>query len=104
MKFGLNNKKLISSFQTFIYLFAPICTNIRESDFNQNIRLENGKQIWQALWEYRHPDAEGFIAPVSCFKLLIIFFVDISREKSFHLIFFFNKFHRKNIAKNFRNR
>ena len=52
-------------FQTFIYLFAPICNTIRESDFSQNIRLENGKQIWQALWEYRHPDAEGFIAPVS---------------------------------------
>ena len=52
-------------FQTFIYLFAPICTNIRESDFANNFRLENGKQIWHALWEYRHPDAEGFIAPVS---------------------------------------
>ena len=52
-------------FYTFIYLFAPICNTIRESDFSQNIRLENGKQIWQALWEYRHPDAEGFIAPVS---------------------------------------
>lgn len=54
----------LSAITTFIYLFAPICTNIRESDFNQNFRLENGKQIWQALWEFRHPDAEGFIAPV----------------------------------------
>jgi hypothetical protein len=55
----------LSAITTFIYLFAPICNTIRESDFSQNIRLENGKQIWQALWEYRHPDAEGFIEPVS---------------------------------------
>ena len=59
------NTVSIYLFQTFVYLFAPICANIRESDFNQNFRLENGKQIWQAMWEYRHPDAEGFIAPVS---------------------------------------
>ena len=44
---------------------APICSNIRESDFMQNLRLENGKQIWEALWENRHPDAECFITPVS---------------------------------------
>ena len=69
-------------FQTFIYLFAPICTNIRESDFATNFRLENGKQIWQALWEYRHPDAEGFIAPVSCFNIFQFFLF-----LEFHVIF-----------------
>ena len=53
-----------SHFQTFIYLFAPICSNIRESDFTQNMRLESGKQIWEALWQNRHPDAECFITPV----------------------------------------
>ena len=62
-------------FQTFIYLFAPICTNIRESDFANNFRLENGKQIWHALWEYRHPDAEGFIAPVSFPYITIHYFL-----------------------------
>lgn len=30
-----------------------------------NFRLENGKKIWQALWEYRHPDADCFTAQVS---------------------------------------
>ena len=67
--------------QTFVYLFAPICHNIRETDFdqviitsemrvtlfkffNKNMRLQNGKKIWSALWEYRHPDLECFTAQV----------------------------------------
>ena len=56
----------LSSFflQSFVYLFAPICTHIRESDFMQNSRLDNGKKIWKALWEYRHPDVECFTAQV----------------------------------------
>jgi hypothetical protein len=29
-----------SVLQTFVYLFAPICRNIKESDFNQNLRLQ----------------------------------------------------------------
>ena len=50
--------------QTFVYLFAPICGHIRESDFMQNARLENGRRVWQALWEFRHPDIECFTAQV----------------------------------------
>lgn len=46
-------------FQLFVYLFAPICHNLKESDF-QNFRLENGLKIWQAMWEFRHPDAICF--------------------------------------------
>ena len=53
------------SLQTFVYLFAPICGHIRESDFMQNTRLENGRRVWQALWEFRHPDIECFTAQVS---------------------------------------
>ena len=47
-----------------MYLFAPICGHIRESDFMQNARLENGRRVWQALWEFRHPDIECFTAQV----------------------------------------
>lgn len=42
-----------------MYLFAPICHNLKESDF-QNFRLENGLKIWQAMWEFRHPEAPCF--------------------------------------------
>ena len=59
-------------FQTFVYLFAPICTNVRESDFMQNFRLESGKKLWQALWEFRHPDTECFTSPVSTFKCIYL--------------------------------
>lgn len=48
-------------FQLFIYLFAPICHQLKESDL-QTFRLENGLKIWQALWEYRHPDTLCFTA------------------------------------------
>ena len=50
--------------QTFVYLFAPICQNIRETDFDQNMRLINGRKIWAAMWEYRHPDVDTFTAQV----------------------------------------
>ena len=52
-------------FQTFVFLLAPICTNIRDSDFEQNLRLQNGRKIWQAMWEYSHPDIACFKVPVS---------------------------------------
>ncbi|KAK9704319.1 UNC80 N-terminal [Popillia japonica] len=43
----------------FVYLFAPLCQNLKESDF-QNFRLENGLKVWQPMWEFRHPDASCF--------------------------------------------
>uniref|UniRef100_A0A0K2T575 Uncharacterized protein n=1 Tax=Lepeophtheirus salmonis TaxID=72036 RepID=A0A0K2T575_LEPSM len=54
----------LSSITTFIYLFAPICSNVRESDFMQNFRLENGKKIWKALWDFNQPDVPCFSAKV----------------------------------------
>lgn len=60
----LFQKNKYSSFlsfpQLFVYLFAPICHNLKESDF-QNFRLENGLKIWQAMWEFKHPDAPCFV-------------------------------------------
>ena len=31
----------------------------------QNFRLDNGKKIWKALWEFQSQDAECFTAQVS---------------------------------------
>lgn len=47
--------------QLFIYLFAPLCHQIKESDL-QTFRLENGLKLWQAMWDYRHPDSLCFTA------------------------------------------
>ncbi|XP_050510714.1 protein unc-80 homolog isoform X5 [Diabrotica virgifera virgifera] len=51
----------IPTITLFVYIFAPICHNLKESDF-QNFRLENGLKIWQAMWEFRHPDAPCFVS------------------------------------------
>ncbi|XP_021940294.1 protein unc-80 homolog isoform X4 [Zootermopsis nevadensis] len=53
----------IPAISLFIYLFAPICHHLKESDF-QNYRLENGLKIWQAMWEYQHPDTACFTSHV----------------------------------------
>ncbi|XP_066993860.2 protein unc-80 homolog [Anabrus simplex] len=53
----------IPAISLFIYLFAPICHHLKESDF-QNFRLENGLKMWQALWDYQHPDTACFTAHV----------------------------------------
>lgn len=50
-------------FQEFVYLFAPLRHLLKEADL-QNFRLENGLKIWPALWDYRHPNAQCFTAPV----------------------------------------
>jgi hypothetical protein len=47
----------------FVYLFAPLRHLLKEADL-QNFRLENGLKIWPALWDYRHPNAQCFTAPV----------------------------------------
>lgn len=49
--------------QEFVYLFAPLRHLLKEADL-QNFRLENGLKIWPALWDYRHPGAQCFTAPV----------------------------------------
>ncbi|XP_072929178.1 protein unc-80 homolog [Epargyreus clarus] len=50
----------IPAMTLFVFLFAPISHHLKESDFTNNYRLENGLKMWQALWEFRHPDAACF--------------------------------------------
>lgn len=47
-------------FQLFVFLFAPLSHHLKESDFTNNYRLENGLKMWQAMWEFRHPEAPCF--------------------------------------------
>ncbi|XP_047520925.1 protein unc-80 homolog isoform X3 [Pieris napi] len=54
----------IPAITLFVFLFAPISHHLKESDFTTNYRLENGLKLWQALWEYRHPDAPCFTTHV----------------------------------------
>jgi len=54
----------MSAVTTFVYLFVPLASHVRESDFMQNLRLDNGKKIWKALWEQKQPDVECFSAHV----------------------------------------
>lgn len=49
--------------QLFVYLFAPLIHLLEISDF-QTLKLENGLQLWQPLWDYRQPDITCFAAPV----------------------------------------
>ncbi|EFX80552.1 hypothetical protein DAPPUDRAFT_318531 [Daphnia pulex] len=53
----------LTCIQEFVYLFAPLRHLLKEADL-QNFRLENGLKIWPALWDYRHPNAQCFTAPV----------------------------------------
>ena len=67
--------------QTFVYLFAPICSNIRETDFDANMRLVNGKKIWSAMWEYRHPDVDCFTSQVPKHYLSLAVNVELPKVK-----------------------
>merc|ERR1719234_2448998 len=69
----------VSSITTFVYLFAPLAHNIRETDFEQNMRLQNGKKIWEALWEFRHPDLDCFTAQVKPRKTVV---KDVAKKAS----------------------
>ncbi|KAF5273419.1 hypothetical protein FQA39_LY07436 [Lamprigera yunnana] len=51
----------IPTISLFVYLFAPICHMLKESDF-QTFRLENGLKLWQGMWEFRHPETPCFSA------------------------------------------
>ncbi|GBP89583.1 Protein unc-80 homolog [Eumeta japonica] len=53
----------IPTLALLVYLFAPISHHLKESDFT-NYRLENGLKMWQALWEFRHPDSPCFTTHV----------------------------------------
>ena len=53
----------LSTVQLFVYLFAPVIHLLKESDF-ESLKLENGLQLWQPLWDYQQPDIPCFASAV----------------------------------------
>ncbi|XP_050528266.1 protein unc-80 homolog isoform X3 [Daktulosphaira vitifoliae] len=51
----------IPSITLFVYLFAPLVNQMKESDLLNN-GLEGGLKLWQALWESRAPNNACFTA------------------------------------------
>lgn len=41
-----------------------MCNHLKDIDFKSNLRLENGLKIWNAMCEFRHPEASCFTAHV----------------------------------------
>ncbi|RWS14513.1 protein unc-80-like protein [Dinothrombium tinctorium] len=54
----------ISTIEVFIYLFAPLISYLKQTDFLTSFRLEQGYKIWDPLFEHRHPNIFSFIAKV----------------------------------------
>ncbi|KAJ8665379.1 hypothetical protein QAD02_007041 [Eretmocerus hayati] len=46
----------------FVHLFVPLCNHMKDIDFKDNLRLENGQKIWYPIYECRHPEAPCFTA------------------------------------------
>lgn len=65
--------------QLFVFLFAPLVHTVKEGDITGNIRLENGLNLWQAMWDNRQPDVLCFSAPVKPRKSQL-FYVPLLRR------------------------
>uniref|UniRef100_A0A183IYH1 UNC80 domain-containing protein n=1 Tax=Soboliphyme baturini TaxID=241478 RepID=A0A183IYH1_9BILA len=50
--------------QIFVYMICPLAFKVTEQDISDNIRLEGGLPLWQALWDFRQPEILCFVAPV----------------------------------------
>lgn len=53
----------LSSLQLFVYLFTPLLENINQQHFN-SLRLQQGLQIWQPLWDFTQPKVPSMCAAV----------------------------------------
>lgn len=73
-------------FQLFVYLFAPLCQQLRPTDFN-NFRLENGFRIWPSMWAYKSPDPVCFVCPVKPKQALDPYFVRKTKKDPFGDVF-----------------
>ncbi|CAL8099332.1 unnamed protein product [Orchesella dallaii] len=76
----------ISAITLFVYLFAPLCQQLRPTDFN-NFRLENGFRIWPSMWAHKTPDPTCFVCPVKPKQVLDPFFVRKTKKDPFSDVF-----------------
>ncbi len=72
--------------QLFVYLFAPLCQQLRPTDFN-NFRLENGFRIWPSMWSHKSPDPVCFVCPVKPKQALDPYFVRKTKKDPFGDVF-----------------
>uniref|UniRef100_T1K5F1 Uncharacterized protein n=2 Tax=Tetranychus urticae TaxID=32264 RepID=T1K5F1_TETUR len=54
----------ITTIELFVYLFSPLISYLKNSDFLTSFRLENGHKLWGPLFDYQHPDIPSFVAQV----------------------------------------
>ncbi|KRX53102.1 Protein unc-80 [Trichinella sp. T9] len=54
----------VQNIQIFVYMLVPLVHLLSQVDIVENIRLEAGLSLWQALWQYQQPDVLCFAAPV----------------------------------------
>ncbi|CDW58393.1 hypothetical protein TTRE_0000670301, partial [Trichuris trichiura] len=52
------------SIQLFVYMLIPLIYCVNQADIAENIRLEGGLSLWEALWNYQQPDVLCFASPV----------------------------------------
>uniref|UniRef100_A0A5S6PYL0 UNC80 domain-containing protein n=1 Tax=Trichuris muris TaxID=70415 RepID=A0A5S6PYL0_TRIMR len=54
----------LHSIQLFVYMLIPLIYSISQADIAENIRLEGGLSLWEALWNHQQPDVLCFACPV----------------------------------------
>lgn len=54
----------IPTIELFIYLFSPLISYLKHSDFLSSFRLENGHKLWVPLFNYKHPNIPSFTSQV----------------------------------------
>ena len=54
----------ITTIELFIFLFTPLISYLKKSDFLASFRLENGYKLWVPLFNHSHPDIASFVAEV----------------------------------------
>lgn len=50
----------IPTVEVFIYLFAPLTSYLKKSEFLTQFRLENGYKLWEPIFSNKHPDIPSF--------------------------------------------
>lgn len=86
MNLSVNEFDVQMFLQLFVYLFAPLCQQLRPTDFN-NFRLENGFRIWPSMWSHKSPDPVCFVCPVKPKQALDPYFVRKTKKDPFGDVF-----------------
>lgn len=61
----------ITTIEIFIFLFTPLISYLKNSDFLTSFRLENGYKVWDPLFLHQHPDIPSFTSKVKPIQSLL---------------------------------